>query len=91
MGLPAKGEVLDPIVDELIAELSISKGPEVPRGIMARNIDEKHVLYFNVTGEPKTIFIKGKAKSVLFGKEYSDTITIAAYEPEFVEMESGER
>lgn len=86
VGLPAKGEVLNPVVDELIAELSIRKGPEVPSGVMARNIDKKHVLYFNTTGEPQTIRIQGKAKSILFDREYSGEITIAAYEPEFVEM-----
>lgn len=86
IGLPAKGEIINPIVDELIHELSIKKGPEVPGGVMARNIDDKHVLYVNTTGEPQTIEIKGKAKSILFDKEYMNKFTIGAYEPEFIEF-----
>lgn len=86
IGLPAKGEVINPIVDELIIELSIKKGPESPSGVMARNIDNKHVLYFNTTGEPQSIEIKGKAKSILFDKEYNGKFTLEPYEPEFIEI-----
>ncbi len=86
VGLPAKGEVLNPILEELIAELSIPKGPEVPDGVMARNIDKNHVLYFNTTGEPQTVEIEGKAGSILFDREYSGTLTIPPYEPEFIEL-----
>ncbi len=85
VGLPAKGEVLEPIVDGLIAELSIRKGPEVPGGVMARNIDAKHTLYFNTTGEPQTIHINGKAESILFDRKYTGSFTIPPYEPEFIE------
>ncbi len=86
IGLPARGEIINPIIDELITELSLRKGPEVPGGVMARNIDKKHVLYLNTTGEPQTIEIKGKAKSILQDKEYTGRLTIAPYEPEFIEF-----
>jgi beta-galactosidase len=86
VGLPAKGEVLGGLLDELIAELDIKKGPEVPSGVMARQIDEKHFLYLNVSGEPKEIKMKGKSHSVLLNKEYSSNFTIAPYEPEFIEV-----
>jgi beta-galactosidase len=87
VGLPAKGEVLGGLIDELIAELGMKKGPEVPSGVMARQIDEKHFLYLNVSGEPKEIKMAGKTKSILSDKEYSGNFTIAPYEPEFVEIE----
>jgi beta-galactosidase len=85
-GLPAKAETLNPLLDDLISELSIRKGPEVPNGVMARQIDKKHFLYLNVTGESKDIPMKEKSKSILFGKEYTGNFTIAAYEPEFIEV-----
>ena len=86
IGLPAKGEILDPLLDELIVELSLKKGPEVPTGVMARQIDKYHFLYLNVSSEPKEIQIKEKSRSILFDKNYDGNFTIAPYEPEFIEI-----
>ncbi len=86
VGLPAKGEVLNGLLDDLIAELGIKKGPEAPSGVMARQIDENHFLYMNVSGEPKEIKMDGSSRSILFDKEYSGNFTIAPYEPEFIEV-----
>jgi len=86
VGLPAKGEVLGNLLDDLIDELGIKKGPDVPSGIMARQIDEKHYLYLNVSAEPKEIKMRSKSKSILFDKEYNGNFTIAPYEPEFIEI-----
>lgn len=86
IGLPARREVLDLILDKLMDELSIKKGPEVPAGVMARNIDKTHVLYLNVSGVPQTIGIEGEARSVLFDKEYKDQFVLQPYEPEFIEL-----
>ena len=85
VGLPAKGEVLNPLIDELINELKIRKGPEVPFGVMARQIDKNHYLYLNITGEPKEIPTNAKSKSLLFDKEYNVSFLLAPYEPEFIE------
>ena len=86
VGLPAKGEVLNLLLDELISELSIKKGPEAPAGIMARQIDKNHILYLNVSGETKEIQIKGNSRSILFDKDYTGNFTIAPYKPEFIEI-----
>lgn len=86
VGLPAKGEVLGSLLDDLIDELGIKKGPDVPSGIMARQIDEKHYLYLNVSAETKEIKMGSKSKSILFDKEYNGNFTIAPYEPEFIEI-----
>jgi beta-galactosidase len=86
VGLPANASVLNPLLDELIKELSIKKGPDVPAGVMARQIDGNHILYLNVTGERKEISVKRRSKSILFDKEYTENITIAPYEPEFIEI-----
>ena len=86
VGLPANGNVLNPLINELIDKLSIKKGPNVPAGVMARQIDRNHVLYLNVSDELKEISMKGKSRSILFDKDYSGSFTIAPYEPEFVEI-----
>ncbi|MDP4269263.1 MAG: beta-galactosidase [Bacteroidota bacterium] len=86
VGLPADGNVLNPLLDELIVELGIKKGPDVPLGVMARQIDKNHYLYLNVTGEPKEIPMKGKSRSILFDKDYNGNFTVEPYEPEFVEL-----
>lgn len=86
IGLPARGEVLSPLLDDMIAELSIKKGPEVPEGVMARQIDNNRILYLNITGEPKEIRIKGSSRSLLYDKDYKGNFIIAPYEPEFIEL-----
>ena len=81
-----KERYLITLLDELISELSIKKGPDVPTGVMARQIDKNHILYLNVSGEPKEIQIKGNVRSILFDKDYGGNFTIAPYEPEFIEI-----
>ncbi|TFF38518.1 beta-galactosidase [Mucilaginibacter psychrotolerans] len=87
VGLPADGNVLNPLLDGLIEELGIKKGPQVPAGVMARQIDKHHFLYLNVTGETKEIPMGGKSRSILFDKSYTGNFTVAPYEPEFIEVE----
>jgi len=66
-------------------ELGIKKGPDVPSGVMARQIDENHFLYLNVSGEAKQIQQKGNSRSLLFDKDYKGNFILAPYEPEFIE------
>ena len=87
VGLPAKGEILSPLLDDLINELSVKKGPDVPPGVMARQIDANHILYLNVSSEAKEIQMKRSSRSILFDKDYNGNFTIAPYEPEFVEFQ----
>jgi len=87
IGLPAKEEILNLLLDELITALGIQKGPEVPDNVMARQIDSKHILYLNTSKEPKTIELKGKSRSILFNKDYVDRFTIKPFEPEFIELQ----
>jgi beta-galactosidase len=86
IGLPARDEVLSPLLDDLINELSIKTGPDVPDGVMTRQIDKNHFLYLNVSGEPREIELKGNLKSILFNKDYTDRFTLEPNEPEFIEV-----
>ncbi|HET9571044.1 MAG TPA: beta-galactosidase [Bacteroidales bacterium] len=86
VGLPADGGVLNPLIDELIDQLDIKKGPNVPSGVMARQIDKYHYLFLNVTGEPKKIRQAHRSKSILFDREYVGEITIPPFEPEFIQI-----
>jgi beta-galactosidase len=54
--------------------------------VMARQIDKNHFLYLNVSGDAKEIPMKGNSRSILFDKDYTGNITIAPYEPEFIEI-----
>jgi beta-galactosidase len=86
IGLPAKAEVLNLLVDDLIAELSIWKGPDVPEGVMAREIDKNHMLLLNISREAKVIPMKRKSLSLLNDRSYDASFTLAPYEPEFIEL-----
>ena len=86
IGLPARGEILDPILDDIINELAIKKGPDVPDGVMARQIDENHFIYLNTNSEPVNILQKGELRSLLFNKDHQDEFTIDPFEPEFIEI-----
>jgi len=86
VGLPANGEVLNPLLDELIDELGIKKGPPVPDGVMARQIDKNHILYLNMGRKPVEIRLKGAFKGILTGKDYADSFVLPSEEPELIEI-----
>lgn len=86
IGLPARQTILTPIIEELMSDIGIKKGPEVPQDVMARFIDSKHILYLNLTGEAKEINVKGRSHSILHDKGYDGKFTIAPFEPEFIEL-----
>jgi len=86
VGVSAKSGILGPVVDQLIGELSLRKGPVAPAGVMARQIDKDHVLYLNVSGDPKEIRLEGSARSILSDKEYTGRFVIPSYEPDLIEL-----
>jgi beta-galactosidase len=86
IGLPARNEVLNPMMDDLIKELSIKRGPEVPDSVIARQIDKNHILYLNVSTRSKEIQMKENSRSILFDKDYNGNFTVPPYEPEFIEI-----
>jgi beta-galactosidase len=87
VGLPGRKQVLGPLLGNLVNQLGISKGPSAPSGVMARQIDASHVLYLNLEGVPKRIKIKGKARSLLYDRDYEGSFGLDAFQPDFVECD----
>lgn len=87
VGLPARREVLDAVLEAEIDRLGLSQGPTVPAGVMARRIDEHHVLYLNLDAAPKPIELPGKATGLLGGDRYEGGFTLGAFDAEFVELD----
>ncbi len=87
LGLPAGAGLMGDILDDLISELGIRKGPDVPAGVMARDVDSKHSLYLNATGQVVEIKVPGKAKGLITGNSYKGVVTIPPYEVEFIEKQ----
>lgn len=85
LGLPSGAGLSGEIMDMLIDELGITPGPEVPEGVMARDIDENHSLYLNTTDKLQIIRISGKVKGILTGRDYKDEVHLAPFEAEFIE------
>jgi len=85
VGLPARKDLLAPILGDLIDRLRISTGPAVPSGVMARQIDANHFLYLNLEGAAKRIELKGKIRSVLYDRDYVDAFTLDPYQPDLIE------
>lgn len=83
--LPSGAGLCGEIMDMLIDELGITPGPDVPEGVMARDIDDKHSLYLNPTDKGQIVRINGKAKGILTGKTYKDEVVIPPFEAEFIE------
>jgi len=86
LGLAANQDVLNLLVDDLMAELGIKKGPDVPTGVLARQIDNTHYLFLNMSNESKEIPMKARSRSVIFDKDYTGSFTLAPHEPEFIEL-----
>jgi beta-galactosidase len=87
IGLPAREELLDAVVGDLINRLAIKTGPQVPAGVMARQINPTHILYLNLDGTAKRVELKGHSRSILHDQEYQDGFSLPPFEPEFVETE----
>jgi beta-galactosidase len=86
VGLPVQDALFNPLIEDLIKDLNIKKGPAVPAGVMARQIDQKHFLYLNVSGEPREIQMNNNSHSILLDKDYTGNFTLPPYEPDFIEI-----
>lgn len=87
VALPARREILDPLLDSELARLGVAPGPQVPAGVMARALDDRHVLYLNLDAEPKPIAFHGKGTGVLADARHDGGFTLGAYDAEVVAFE----
>ncbi|MHC6231966.1 beta-galactosidase [Arthrobacter sp. MMS24-T111] len=87
LGIPARRELLDPILDSEINHRQVRRGPEVPPGVLARFIDETHMLCVNLDGIPKQITMTGPSRSILYDRDYTGEFTLAPYDADFVEVQ----
>jgi beta-galactosidase len=87
VGLPARREVLDVVLDAEIERLGLRRGPAVPSGVMARQIDDSHVLYLNLDAEPKPIELPGKATGILNDTRHDGGFTLGAFDAELIESD----
>jgi beta-galactosidase len=53
---------------------------------MARQIDKNHILHLNISNKPRKIELKGRLRSLLFDKDYTNEFTIKPFEPDFIEI-----
>lgn len=86
VGLPTKAELMEPLIDSLINSLSLTQGPAVPEGVMARRVDNTHILYLNITAKLQVIDPKQPSSSILFNKKYTGSFSLPPFEPEFIEL-----
>lgn len=87
VAMPVRGDVVNRLLDRFIADGLVDAGPEVPSGVMARYIDENHLLLLNNTGEAKRIPLPLRGKSLLTDASFHDHFDLAPYEPEFIELQ----
>jgi len=86
VGIPAREDLLDAVLSPLMRELGITAGPEVPKGVMARRIDARHILYLNLEGTDKSVTLPGPSRSILYNRDYQQGFVLKPFEPEFVEV-----
>ena len=85
LGLPSGCGLMDDILDILVEELSLTEGPDVPEGVMARQIDDDHALYLNMTDKSQEISVGRNAKGLISGKEFRKIMVLPPFEAEFIE------
>ena len=85
LGIPARADVLGPIVDRLSPALHLHAGPKVPKGVLARMTDARHALYVNLDAEAKTIAMDRDARSLLHEAHYREAFVLGPNDVEFIE------
>ena len=85
IGVAARENLLAALLGDLVGPLGLKPGPAVPPGVMARQIDAKHLLYLNLDGAAKRVDLKGASRSILRDRDYQDGFLLEPFEPEFVE------
>lgn len=86
IGLPARRALFDAVLDSEIKRSHIRSSVAVPPGVLARQIDETHVLYVNLDGTDKPITPSVPSRSILYGRDYPSGFTLKPFDADFVEI-----
>jgi len=86
VGVPARENLLELVIGDLISQLDIKTGPAAPEGVMARQIDSRHLLFLNLGGTAKRVSVKGPSRSILRDRAYRDSFVLEPFEPDFIEV-----
>jgi beta-galactosidase len=74
----AQGPLLDPLIRSLYGELGIERGPETPKGVVARVVQGR-TLYVNTANAPVSVPVTGVHKDVLSGTDVRGPLNLDAY------------
>lgn len=86
LAIPADEIILKALLDKVCTELKIKKGPDTPKGVSARYIDEKRILYVNTTPSTQVISISSAAKGIITNRIYKESLQLEAYEVDLLEV-----
>jgi beta-galactosidase len=86
LGIPARRALFDAVLDAEIERMPIRRAPDAPPGVLARLIDETHVLYVNLDGVDKPITTSQHSRSILYDRDYPNGFTLAPFDADFVEI-----
>jgi beta-galactosidase len=81
---PAQLSVLGPLVESLLPELGIERGPVTPAGVYARVV-EGRTLYVNSTDREQMVTIVGEKRGVLSGKVWRGSLVLGPLGVELVQ------
>jgi beta-galactosidase len=75
LATPAQLSILGPLVESLMPEVGVDRGPVTPVGVYARVV-EGRTLYVNSTEREQKVTIHGEKRGALSGKVYRDSLTL---------------
>ncbi|WP_114210443.1 beta-galactosidase [Acidisarcina polymorpha] len=89
IAMPASDKVMQPILNQLIATLSLHRGPETPEGVYARSVQGR-TLYVNSTASSQSIPLPGLFHATLSDRDMHDTLQLKSFEVELVQTKNND-
>lgn len=80
------GDTVNGVIDRMVTESGVKRGPMVPERVSARWIDPTHLLVLNHSSEDKAIKVGAKGKSLLSESVFDGSFTLKANDADFVEI-----
>lgn len=84
VAVTAQPSVMKPLYRSLYEQLGIVRGPETPKGVVAREV-EGRTLYINTSAEPAEVQIAGKRKGRTSGKTWDGVLRLEGYGVDLLE------